>query len=134
MTCVPGTKHDAGKPRWDLLPMAEVAQVVDALTYGANKYTDNGWQVVETPRERYFAAAMRHITAWWTGEKLDPESGKHHLAHAVCCLLFLMWHDDNQVPGPVRTWTTTTNNLPGGLLRYEGIVTSGQDEHGEVRA
>lgn len=97
MTCVPGTKHDAGKARWDLLPMAEVAQVVDVLTDGAVKYAPDNWMAVPTPRERYFAAAMRHISAWWTGERLDPESGRHHLAHAVCCLLFLMWHDVNEV-------------------------------------
>ena len=29
----------------------------------------------------------------WQGEQTDSESGKHHLAHAVCCLMFLMWFD-----------------------------------------
>jgi hypothetical protein len=27
------------------------------------------------------------------GEQIDPESGKHHLAHALCCLMFLYEHD-----------------------------------------
>jgi len=27
------------------------------------------------------------------GEQLDPESGIHHLAHAMCCLMFLYEHD-----------------------------------------
>jgi hypothetical protein len=27
------------------------------------------------------------------GEQLDPESGIHHLAHAMCCLSFLYEHD-----------------------------------------
>jgi len=33
---------------------------------------------------------LRHLTAWWAGEDLDPESGLHHLAHAACCLMFLL--------------------------------------------
>ena len=32
----------------------------------------------------------RHIFAWWGGEDKDPETGFSHLAHAACCLLFLM--------------------------------------------
>lgn len=87
-------KKDHGKPMWDLLPFNQVKQIVEVLTFGASKYGPNKWQAVEDGRNRYFAALMRHLTAWLDGEKLDPESGKHHLAHAGCCLLFLMWLDD----------------------------------------
>jgi len=97
-----GRKDDTGKPRWDLLPWAEVEQVVEVLTVGAVKYEDDNWKYVPHPRRRYFAACIRHILAWWHGEKLDPETGLHHLAHAVCCLLFLMWHD-NQGGGAWET-------------------------------
>jgi hypothetical protein len=31
--------------------------------------------------------------AWKSGETLDPESGKHHLAHAMCCAMFLLERD-----------------------------------------
>lgn len=40
---------------------------------------------------KYFDAAMRHLTAWISGERLDPESGRSHLAHAICCLLIMLW-------------------------------------------
>lgn len=89
----PGIKHDAGKPRWDLLPWREVGSVVDVLTHGAAKYSPGNWKRVEDQRSRYFAAAMRHLTLWWGGERLDEESGRPHLAHAACCVLFLMWGD-----------------------------------------
>ena len=31
---------------------------------------------------------MRHIYAYLAGEKLDPESGESHLAHALCSVRF----------------------------------------------
>jgi hypothetical protein len=37
---------------------------------------------------------MRHIAAWQSTGNTDPESGHHHLAHAACNLIFLMWFDD----------------------------------------
>jgi hypothetical protein len=40
---------------------------------------------------------MRHVHAWRAGETKDPESGLHHLAHAGCCLLFMLWLDDRGV-------------------------------------
>jgi hypothetical protein len=88
-----GRKDDQDKARWDLLPFGSVAQVVDVLTYGAKKYAPDNWQKVPNPKGRYVAAALRHLSAYAEGEKVDPESGKPHLAHAVCCLLFLMWFD-----------------------------------------
>jgi len=84
-------KHDAGKPMWDLLPYREVGQIVDVLTYGASKYAPYNWLEMRDPQARCFAAIMRHLTAWKGKELLDNESGLHHLAHAGCCLLFLMY-------------------------------------------
>lgn len=87
---VPGRKLDDGKARWGLLPFKATALVVDVLTYGARKYEPENWRRVENPGERYFDAAMRHLTAWKQGEEIDPESGKPHLAHAGCCVLFML--------------------------------------------
>jgi hypothetical protein len=91
-----GLKLDTDKPQWDLLPWGPVSQVVDVLTYGAKKYQPYNWLVVKQPRDRYFAAAMRHVTAWFLGEKIDPESGLPHLAHTVCCILFLLHFDKDK--------------------------------------
>jgi hypothetical protein len=88
-----GRKFDGDKLRWDLLPMREIEQVVEILTIGAKKYDDNNWQKVE-PFDRYNAAAFRHFVAWCKGEKLDQETGRNHLAHAICCLIFLLWKDN----------------------------------------
>lgn len=91
-----GIKLDNGKPRWELMPWKQLGQVTDILTFGADKYAPNNWKKV-TPMSRYVGAAFRHFTSWCEGEKTDKESGKSHLAHAICCLLFLMWADDNGI-------------------------------------
>ena len=83
-------KDDYGKARWDLVPWGAMAEVVGVLQVGADKYGEENWRTVPNPHRRYFAAAMRHLLAWWGREQKDPESGKSHLAHAVCCLLFLL--------------------------------------------
>lgn len=85
-----GLKHDQDKARWDLLPWRAASEVVDVLTFGAQKYAPDNWRHVPDARRRYFAALLRHLVAWWLGEQRDPESGRHHLAHAVCCAMFLM--------------------------------------------
>lgn len=90
-----GRKEDTAKPRWSLLPNTTWL-VVEALEYGARKYAVNNWQHVPGARRRYYDAAMRHLAAWWEGEKDDPESKLPHLAHAAACLLFLMWFDNQE--------------------------------------
>lgn len=84
------TKHDETKRRWDLMPWVALQSIVDVLQFGAMKYGDNNWRTVEHGKRRYFAAAMRHLVAWALGEETDRESGLPHLAHAACCLLFMM--------------------------------------------
>ncbi len=92
----PGTKHDQGKPDWSLLPLDVVGEIVNVLTFGARKYARNNWKKIDDAENRYFAAAMRHITAWQSGERTDNESGLPHLAHAACCLIFLLWFDKHK--------------------------------------
>lgn len=84
-----GVKHDRGKDRWDLLPSGSARELVQVLTFGAAKYHPDNWRKVPDARARYYAAAMRHLAAWRDGEQLDEESGLPHLAHALCCIVFL---------------------------------------------
>jgi len=93
-----GAKDDRGKARWDLLPYGPLSEVVDVLTHAtaSGKYGPDNWKRVPDARRRYFAAAQRHLVAWKLGEAEDPDSGKSHLAHAVCCLLFMLWFDQEK--------------------------------------
>lgn len=85
-----GEKHDQGKLRFDLVPPHAERALAAVLTFGAEKYEPNGWREVPDAVPRYEAAALRHLNAYRTGEKFDPESGLPHLAHAMCCLVFLL--------------------------------------------
>lgn len=90
-----GFKADKGKPDWSLLDLKALTGCVEVLTFGAEKYARDNWKKVPDGKNRYFAALMRHLTAWQSGEKVDPESGKSHLDHAMCNLYFLKNFDEN---------------------------------------
>ena len=94
-TKIVGRKDDKGKLRWDLLPVEQVEKIVEILTFGAEKYGANNWKKVDHFRDRYYSALMRHLASWRKGEKYDKESEKEHLAHAMTCLIFLIWGDEN---------------------------------------
>jgi hypothetical protein len=84
-----GRKFDRKKPQWGLLEWAFIDEVVKVLTHGALKYEPDNWKKVKDADERYFDAALRHLIAYRQGERDDQESRLGHLAHAVCCLMFL---------------------------------------------
>lgn len=106
-----GIKFDSNKPRWSLLPEGVVAEVVQVLEYGAQKYSVDNWRFVDDGYNRYYDAAMRHIEAWWTGQEKDPETSQHHLAHAICCLMFLI-AKDNEANAMLNAKTSHGKEFP----------------------
>ena len=96
MTEKVGVKGDSGKRRWRFFPWVELGEVADVLDKGATRYAPDNWKSVADAEGRYFDAAMRHLLdGYASGEYIDDPAkggdGKSHLAHAICCLLFLMW-------------------------------------------
>lgn len=88
-----GRKDDSGKLRFDLIDPDFEEGLAGVLTHGAEKYGANNWQHVKEPRERYYAALRRHLAAWRKGETTDRDSGRAHLLHVACCVMFLYWLD-----------------------------------------
>lgn len=88
-----GLKHDDEKPRMDLLPFDALEAVAQVLTFGAVKYSVDGWKKVEDAERRYVAALLRHLVAAQRGEKLDAESGLSHAAHMATNALFILWFE-----------------------------------------
>jgi hypothetical protein len=88
-----GKKYDDGKPRYSLVPPDSMSQFVDVLTFGAKKYGDHNWKKIPDLQDRYYDALQRHVASFRAGDRLDDESGLHHLAHAMCCISFMMQDD-----------------------------------------
>lgn len=88
-----GRKFDGDKIRFDLLPHRALVKTMEVLMLGAKKYEPNNWMRVPDSERRYYNAAMRHMMAWKMGEESDPETGIHHLAHAICCMMFIVEKD-----------------------------------------
>lgn len=84
-----GTKADSEKVRLDLLPPAPLVEIAKTLTFGANKYAAYNWSKGMN-QSRLFAAALRHLWAWWAGQDNDPEAGTSHLANAGFCILVML--------------------------------------------
>lgn len=82
-------KFDSDKLPYDLLPVRPLESVVNVLRHGAKKYAVRNWEK-GFRHGRVYAAAQRHLNQYWGGEDLDQETGEFHLAHVVCCLLFLL--------------------------------------------
>lgn len=86
----PGRKDDAGKPAMRLVPPRAILEVARVLEFGSRKYSPENWRRVPELQDRYLDAALRHVNAHQRGEILDGETGLSHLAHATCCLLFIL--------------------------------------------
>ena len=77
-----GAKLDQDKPRTALVLGAfskALLEVSKVGTFGANKYSDNGWKEVPNGIERYTSAMLRHYFAEQS-EFLDPETNLSHAA------------------------------------------------------
>lgn len=80
-----GIKHDAGKPKFDLIPFDLMDGEQRVWEKGAKKYAPNNWRK-GMPITQPLNAAMRHLTAFMTGQDLDPETQESHLDHLICCI------------------------------------------------
>jgi hypothetical protein len=83
-----GVKDNVNKPRLDLIPSLPLFKAGEVLAFGARKYKPHNWRLGLSWLET-FGSLERHLHAWVDGEELDRESGYHHLAHAMCQMLFL---------------------------------------------
>lgn len=86
-----GTKEE----RFDLLPWEAIAKVARHYGKGAEKYEAHNWRRGYEWSKSY-AALMRHLTAFWSGEDIDEETGSPHMAAVVFHALTLLTFMDEQ--------------------------------------
>jgi len=79
---------EENKTQWRNMPFRVLDQVAQAVTNGDKKYAPMDW--VKKDPALFKDALMRHISAWFQGERNDPEDDIHHLAHAIVNCMYLM--------------------------------------------
>lgn len=92
-----GRKDDTSKIKMELIPPIPLRLLGERYTVGSFKYGDYNW-AEGMAWGRVYGAAMRHLTAWWSGERDDPEDKGHHLA-AACFGLFTLMEYERLHPG-----------------------------------
>jgi len=92
---VEGTKYDDGKIPHDLWSADALEETAKVLAFGAKKYGAYNW-AKGINYSRVFSATLRHLWSFWRHKKNDEETGLHHLAHAMCCLMFLLHYEMNR--------------------------------------
>lgn len=90
----PFQKYDKGKADLHLLPPDGLTDIAEVLMVGATKYDRENWRKMQ-PEDfhRVYSAALRHLFSYRLGKFTDEETGLRHIAHAACCLLFLVTLD-----------------------------------------
>lgn len=90
-----GIKFDGLKVPLDLIDPHALEQLGWVLAFGARKYAKHNWRN-GLEFTRLIASALRHINAFNAGEDNDPETNLPHPAHAMCCMMFLVWMMENR--------------------------------------
>lgn len=90
-TTATGTKADGAKPDHTIIPLEVLDGVARVRAFGGAKYGLWNFQG-GMPWRRPVAAALRHIFKWCMGEDHDPESGEHHLDHAITTLMLARYY------------------------------------------
>lgn len=83
--------------RFDLVPVGPLTTVAKLYGKGAEKYDDHNWMRGYEWSKSY-AALMRHVTQFWSGEDLDPDTQLPHLASVVFHAFALMHYMDEHRP------------------------------------
>jgi hypothetical protein len=86
-----GIKKDTGKAPLDLLDGQVLEEMAHVMGFGASKYARDNWRNGMAV-EKVLASVLRHVYADLRGEHRDPETGRLHLSHAMCGLMFAVWY------------------------------------------
>lgn len=117
------------KVPFSTVPAPVIAEVGLAMLEGARKYGRHNYRAVGVRGSVYYDAALRHLTSWWEGQDVDPDSGLSHIVKALACLTVLRdsmiignWKDDRP-PVHNEEWVQNLNKLAADIIeKYPDAV------------
>lgn len=123
-----GLRYDDGKNRLDLLPPEWVLALGKVSTKGSIKYAPRNWEQ-GMKWSKVWGPLLRHAFAWLGGQKIDKETGCHHLALVAWNALALMTYEmrgigENDLPTPHYLETAWVRDL---LPEKEGASSPQQE-------
>ena len=88
-------RHNDGEPEMSYVLQGPkgLAGLAQVLEFGSRKYDRGNW-LKGFPDTSLIDSMMRHLTAYISGEVLDPESGLPHIDHIHANAKFLAEHGD----------------------------------------
>jgi hypothetical protein len=88
-------RHNDGKPEMSYILQGPkgLAGLAQVLEFGSRKYDRGNW-LKGFPDTSLIDSMMRHLTAYISGEVLDPESGLPHIDHIHANAKFLAEHGE----------------------------------------
>ena len=104
------------------VPAPVLLEIGLAMLEGARKYGRHNYRATGIGASVYYDAAMRHLTAWWEGEDLDPDSGLHHVVKALASLVVLRDAmrlenlEDDRPPRSPPEWLPMLNFTAGKIV------------------
>lgn len=108
-----------------------IAELGVAMLEGARKYGRHNYRVSGVRASVYRDATWRHLTKWWEGEDIDPDSGLNHITKAIASLsvlrdamIFDKWVDDRPpaLPDAEKFWKNL-DELAGKVVdKYKDAV------------
>ncbi len=111
------------KAPFSTVPARVTAEIGLAMLEGARKYGRHNYRVAGIRASVYYDAAMRHLTLWWEGQNIDPDSGLPHIVKALACLYVLrdaqtngMCTDDRPPSLVDQDWVAELNKIAGQLI------------------
>lgn len=110
------------KVYFSVIPWGVIAEIGLALLEGALKYGRHNYRGVGVRASVYVDASMRHLSLFWEGEDIDPDSGLSHITKAIAGLTVLRdsmirgnWEDDRP-PKMKSGWMAELNERAAALI------------------
>lgn len=85
-------KDAVGVKKWrqfTTVPFTIIWELGVAMLEGARKYGRHNYRVAGVRASVYIDATFGHLSQWWEGEDLDPDTGLSHITKAMASLCVL---------------------------------------------